>query len=214
MTESKEQSLPKNWPRPTPEDLELKPNRIVNVGIEQDYLFCNNSIKTSKYEYYNFFPRFLLEEFNPKQKIANCYFLIISGMQVIPAITNTNGYPTTLIPLFFVLLISGIFKVMEDLERHKSDRLANSSPTLIFNREIGTFEESLWSDIQVGDLVKVNAREIIPADMVVFQVCEPNPDAAKGICYVETKSLDGETNLKMRNVLPCLLGKVMQMKNF
>lgn len=29
---------------------------------------------------------------------------------------------------------------------------------------------------------------------------EPNPDAKAGICYVETKSLDGETNLKIRQV--------------
>lgn len=37
---------------------------------------------------------------------------------------------------------------------------------------------------------------------------EPNPAVPKGVCYVETKSLDGETNLKVRNVMPALLGKV------
>ena len=31
---------------------------------------------------------------------------------------------------------------------------------------------------------------------------EPNPEAKAGICYVETKSLDGETNLKIRQVKP------------
>lgn len=40
------------------------------------------------------------------------------------------------------------------------------------------------------------------------QVAEPNPAAPKGMCYVETKSLDGETNLKVRSVLPPLIGKV------
>ena len=64
---------------------------------------------------------FLLEEFNPKVKIANCYFLVISGLQCIRAISNTGGYPTVLIPLSVVLLISGIFKAAEDIARHKAD---------------------------------------------------------------------------------------------
>lgn len=39
-------------------------------------------IRTSKYEYYNFLPRFLWEEFNPATKIANVYFLFIAVLQV------------------------------------------------------------------------------------------------------------------------------------
>jgi len=74
---------------------------------------------------------FLLEEFNPRVKIANCYFLIISGLQCIPAITNTGGYPTVLIPLSIVLLISGIFKAAEDFARHKAD---NQVPHIAFIR--------------------------------------------------------------------------------
>ena len=56
--------------------------------IEQYYTFCSNFIETSKYEWYNFLPLFLLEEFNPYSKIANCYFLFISGMQVTTKIFN------------------------------------------------------------------------------------------------------------------------------
>lgn len=73
-------------------------------------------------EIWNFLPMFLLEEFNPKVKIANCYFLIISGLQCIRVISNTGGYPTVLIPLSIVLLISGIFKAAEDIARHKADK--------------------------------------------------------------------------------------------
>ena len=68
-----------------------RPQRIVKVGREQDFSFCDNFVKTSKYELWNFLPKFLMEEFNPKTKIANCYFLLISGLQCIGPISNTGG---------------------------------------------------------------------------------------------------------------------------
>ncbi len=204
-------SLPHKWPHTTAEDLELKPKRIIKIGspTDQDYHFCNNSIKTSKYEPWNFLPKFLLEEFNPHTKVANCYFLLISGMQCIPAITNTGGYPTVLIPLVVVLLIAGLFKVIEDISRHKADTKANSSITEKYDFEHQRFKVVLWSEIVVGDFIRVTSRNVVPADVICVQVSEPNPDLPKGIAYVETKSLDGETNLKARNTLPILLGKVL-----
>lgn len=39
-------------------------------------------VRTAKYEYYDFLPRFLWEEFNPATKIANVYFLFIAALQV------------------------------------------------------------------------------------------------------------------------------------
>jgi hypothetical protein len=58
-------SLPNNWPNPTADDIQEKPNRIIKIGMEQEYHFTSNVVKTSKYELYNFLPKFLLEEFNP-----------------------------------------------------------------------------------------------------------------------------------------------------
>lgn len=42
-------------------------------------------------------------------------------------------------------------------------------------------------------IVKVLNNEFFPADMVCLQSGGP-----KGICYIETKNLDGETNLKYK----------------
>jgi magnesium-transporting ATPase (P-type) len=165
-------SLPKNWPHSTTHDVELKPKRLINIGTYQDYSFCNNSIKTSKYELWNFLGKFLLEEFNPKTKIANCYFLLIASMQCIPQISNTNGYPTTLIPLTVVLLVSGLFKIMEDVARHRADKKANSSKTEIYSYKEEDFQPILWSDVQVGDFIRIHSREVVPADILILQVHE------------------------------------------
>jgi phospholipid-transporting ATPase len=204
----KPDSLPKNWPRPTAEDLAENPQRIVIVGDEQDYLFKDNSIKTSKYEIYDFLPKFLFEEFNPNTKIANCYFLFIAALQCVPQISNTGGYPTTLIPLVGVLIIAAVLKIMEDIERHKADNKANSSIAEVFDPSTNEFVQKLWWQIEVGSYVRIKSRESIPADLIVVQVWEPNPELPKGACYVETKSLDGETNLKFRSCPAPLVGQV------
>jgi phospholipid-transporting ATPase len=44
-------------------------------------------------------------------------------------------------------------------------------------------------------LVKVSEDEAIPADLVLVKSSDP-----KGTLYIETKNLDGETNLKNKYV--------------
>ena len=139
--------------------------------------------------------------------MANCYFLLIAALQCFKPISNTNGYPTTLIPLTFVIFVDGIFQVLEDISRHKADAEANASPTLRYSKETNEFETVKWYELQVGDFVKINNRCTLPADIIPLSVAEKsNPPL--GICYIETKSLDGETNLKIRNALSITLDKV------
>lgn len=201
-------SNPRGWPHSTAEDLLERPKRIVKIGMPQVFSFRDNNVKTSKYELYSFLPKFLFEEFNPRSKIANCYFLVISGLQCIPVVSNTNGYPTTLIPLLVVVLVDALFQIFEDVKRHAADLRANSSESHVFDSEQYIFESCLWSQIVVGDVVKIHNRQIVPADVVILSVSDKveagsnAPRTNPGICYIETKSLDGETNLKIRSALP------------
>lgn len=182
--------------------------RLINVGRANDTKFCTNFVKTSKYEWWNFAPKFLLEEFDPTSKIANCYFLLISALQCVPAVSNTNGYPTTLIPLTVVVIVDGIFQILDDTKRHEADKEANGSIARRYNSETKEFVDVKWYELAVGDFVMVRSRESIPADMVILGVSEKT-DIPQGLCYVETKSLDGETNLKLRKALPNTLKEVI-----
>ncbi|KAK4948210.1 phospholipid transporting ATPase, partial [Elasticomyces elasticus] len=58
------------------------------------------------------------------------------------------------------------------------------------------FIKDYWKNVQVGDFVRIYNDEQIPADIIVLATSDPD-----GACYVETKNLDGETNLKVRNAL-------------
>ncbi|RKP00818.1 hypothetical protein CXG81DRAFT_3170, partial [Caulochytrium protostelioides] len=58
------------------------------------------------------------------------------------------------------------------------------------------WETCCWQDVHVGDVLLLTQDDPIPADLVVFATSN-----SESICYVETKNLDGETNLKIRHSL-------------
>ena len=60
------------------------------------------------------------------------------------------------------------------------------------------FKRDFWKNVRVGDFVRIQNNDEIPADIVILATSDED-----GACYVETKNLDGETNLKVRQALKC-----------
>lgn len=106
-----------------------------------------------------------------------------------------------ILPLSFVVGLSMIKDILEDYSRHKADAEENNSKCRVVkkthtqggHKEVIEFRDSHWSDIKVGNIVKVMENQAFPCDVVMI-----NTALAKGVCYVETKNLDGETNLKQK----------------
>lgn len=115
----------------------------------------------------------------------------MSLMEVVKPISDSGGTPVMLMPLSFVVLVSMIKDFFEDLKRRQSDKQENNRKVLVGNPNSGQFEAKLWKNLQVGSIVKILQDQFFPSDLIVL-----NSSAPKGICYVETKNLDGETNLK------------------
>lgn len=59
----------------------------------------------------------------------------------------------------------------------------------------GSFADTKWKDIRVGDVVRLESDEFIPADMIVLSTSEP-----EGLCYIETSNLDGYVLFNVRCV--------------
>jgi phospholipid-translocating ATPase len=60
------------------------------------------------------------------------------------------------------------------------------------------FRRDFWKNVRVGDFVRIRNNDEIPADVLILATSDSD-----GACYVETKNLDGETNLKVRQALKC-----------
>ena len=56
-----------------------------------------------------------------------------------------------------------------------------------------SWKNSCWKDLKVGEFVLLKENDQLPADVLVISSSESD-----GICFLETKNLDGETNLKIR----------------
>ncbi|KEP50793.1 phospholipid P-type ATPase transporter [Rhizoctonia solani 123E] len=151
--------------------------------------YPNNYVSTSKYNLASFIPKFLVEQFS---KYANLFFLFTAFIQQVPGVSPTNRY-TTIAPLSLVLLASAFKEGSEDLKRHQSDAELNSRTCQVLDPNTVSFVSKAWKDVRVGDLIRIESDDFIPADVLLISSSEP-----EGLSYIETSNLDGETNLKIK----------------
>ncbi|XP_068869348.1 phospholipid-transporting ATPase IB isoform X7 [Aphelocoma coerulescens] len=171
-------------------DLDEAPARTIYLNQPQQSKFRDNWVSTAKYSVVTFLPRFLYEQI---RKAANAFFLFIALLQQIPDVSPTGRY-TTLVPLLFILTVAGIKEIIEDYKRHKADSAVNKKKTVVLRN--GMWQNIMWKEVAVGDIVKVTNGQHLPADMIIISTSEP-----QAMCYIETANLDGETNLKIRQGL-------------
>lgn len=167
--------------------------------------YIGNWIRSSRYSFWSFFPRQLFAQFT---KLANFYFLIVAILQMIPGLSTTGTY-TTIVPLLVFVGISMGKEGFDDLRRYRLDKEENNRYATVLRSSKdpsadGTsmatagyeWVQIKWLDIRVGDVIKLERDQPVPADFALLHANGPN-----GVAYIETMALDGETNLK--NKQPC-----------
>ncbi|XP_071642117.1 probable phospholipid-transporting ATPase IA isoform X6 [Temnothorax longispinosus] len=162
--------------------------RVIFVNApHQPAKYRNNHVTTAKYSFLSFVPLFLFEQF---RRYSNCFFLFIALMQQIPDVSPTGRW-TTLVPLIFILSVSALKEIVEDVKRHRADDETNMREVEVLRE--GRWQWIQWRAIAVGDVVKVHNNTFFPADLIMLSSSEP-----QGMSFIETANLDGETNLKIR----------------
>ncbi|WWC88623.1 uncharacterized protein L201_003536 [Kwoniella dendrophila CBS 6074] len=129
-------------------------------------------------------------------------------------IVDKESYPLSTMPSTVVPSLNVTESTTPDMPNEEGFRRSlmlrktSSNPSLASRRNNGVvdwsrpssgsaiWERTLWKKLEVGDLVLLRDNEQVPADIIVLSTSDPD-----NLCYVETKNLDGETNLKIRKGL-------------
>ncbi|KAL1933234.1 hypothetical protein VTP01DRAFT_7324 [Rhizomucor pusillus] len=171
-----------------------KPRTIsLQAEDKQKKKYAPNIIVNQKYNVITFLPLVLCEQF---VVFFNLYFLLVALSQFVPALKI--GYIFTYFgPLCFVLLITISKEAVDDYQRFKRDKEANSQ---LYQILTPTGPRSIPSSkIRVGDMIVIRKDQRIPADMILLRTTEDS-----GACFIRTDQLDGETDWKLRLAVPSL----------
>ena len=196
--------------------------RDLQVGRPQKKGFPTNIVSNAKYTAWSFLPLTLYNEF---KFFLNIYFLLVALSQIIKYLRI--GYMSTyIVPLAVVLSISIGKEAFDDIGRRRRDAEANAEPFTVLSfpnpRQHGDVAEvqKRSRDIKVGDVLKLEKNQRVPADVVILQTRlseTSKPDETLGAesgteavaeAFIRTDQLDGETDWKLR--LPSALSQRLQ----
>ncbi|KAF5399609.1 hypothetical protein PHET_07291 [Paragonimus heterotremus] len=180
-----------------PETRTIYPSTTLHLDEnEQPYnpnaQYANNKIRTTKYSIWTFLPLNLWEQFH---RVANVYFVFILILNFMPGI-NAFAKEVAPIPVVLTFAVVAIKDAYEDFRRHLSDRRVNRKICKVFCSEKGVYVDEIWENILPGDFLRLHTNEMIPADILLL-----HSSNIAGICHIETANLDGESNLKQREVV-------------
>lgn len=107
--------------------------------------YVDNTITLSKYTVWTFLPKQIKAQFS---KLANCYFMVVAIMQMIPTWLTTGQY-TTIVPLLIFMLISILREGFDDWKRHSQDKEENSKKSTVIREdgEMATLDTQLITAI-------------------------------------------------------------------
>ncbi|CCE62268.1 hypothetical protein TPHA_0C01120 [Tetrapisispora phaffii CBS 4417] len=148
-------------------------------------VYPSNEISNAKYNPITFVPILLYEQF---KFFYNLYFLVVALSQAVPALRI--GYLSSyIVPLAFVLTVTMLKEAIDDIQRRRRDRESNGELY-----EILQSKDMIQSkDLKVGDLIKLNKGERVPADAILLQTSDNSGEE-----FIKTDQLDGETDWKLR----------------
>ncbi|KAJ4288253.1 drs2 neo1 protein [Collariella sp. IMI 366227] len=191
------------------------------------HAYISNFIRSSRYTVWNFFPKQLFFQFSklanfllPGHRTTGTYTTIGPLIAFVALSMAKEGYDDYRRYRMDKLENRSSACVLDPegtvKDRSRADRLAARG---FFKKEKTGSEEQVtelesvradgvvsaqwakveWQDIRVGDIIRLQRDENVPADIILLSATGPN-----GVAFIETMALDGETNLKSKQASPLL----------
>ncbi|KAJ7264906.1 phospholipid-translocating ATPase [Mycena haematopus] len=201
--------------------------------IKPDHVYVSSQVITSKYTLITFLPRNLLEQFRRVANVFFLCIAILQffskfstispGLVIFPLLVvlgftaGKDAYEDTkrhqsdrIVNHSPVRVLADESWVNPNIMKPKSRTFIRGVQSMVGRKPKPSSHADVdgsdgwrtvfWEDVRVGDFVKIVDDEPLPADILI---CATSED--ENVAFVETKSLDGETNLKSRNAVPSLV---------
>ena len=155
----------------------------------------SNKETNNKYNLITFVPVVLFNQF---KQFGNFFYLLMSVSQFFPELAV--GFLFTYIsPLAFVVCVSMLKELYDDINRRIQDKKTNSTQisVLVPSPDKKTVQIILKSaaDLEVGDIIELKKNSRVPADIIVLKTFNESNDNQS---FIRTDQLDGETDWKLR----------------
>lgn len=169
----------------------LREIRLKSNQISTSNHFCKNVLHLSKYYWPVIIPHILFEQF---LRSSNIWFLITSIFQIAITEESPVNQFTTVAPLAFLLLLALIKDSYADFKLKKQDLKINN---LMYNCWNGQeFALKKCEDIIVGDIVVVEDKQMVPADLLMLYIKNEKKKA-----FIDMSTLSGVSALKEVKVI-------------
>ena len=166
--------------------------------------YGRNTVNNQKYTLLSLLPKFFYEQFN---QFNNLYFLVVAITQL-PFLgflfeeLQVGIWWTFVAPLTFVIAITLLRELWDDIKRRSRDAQINNElyqKITLDNNNEPIIVNVKSKNIRVGDLIIVKEKRRVPCDLILIKCTNDN-----GSTYIRTDQLDGETDWKLRKVIPSL----------
>ncbi|KAI8629194.1 P-type ATPase [Xylariaceae sp. FL1651] len=201
------------------------------IDERRGHPYISNTIRTSRYTVYDFLPKQLIFQFTrlanayflaigipqtiPGLSTTGTYTTILPLLFFVLLTIVKEGYDDYKRHRLDKLENANATTVLRPVASEGGQSTTNwnwfasKSPVLTYDTASGSDDKGgdygwaqiKWQDVKVGDIVKLQRDEAVPADIILLHATGEN-----GLAYIDTMDLDGETNLKNRESLPDLKG--------